>query len=111
MNIFFKEIRSSFELLDKKRTKQLSFVMAIEYMLKIANESKYQTESCFIGANEDGDIIIILTSKTAALKITVNDRISYTGKGPKKEDEICVINSEGYSVSQEVLTWIERNKK
>ncbi len=112
MNIFFKEIQKSFDLLDQKKAKQSSLMTAWEYMLKIAKKSEHETEICTININQEGNIVIVIASKKATLTIIANDsHISYTGTGPQKEDQICTINSEGYSVHNEVLEWIKRNCK
>jgi hypothetical protein len=55
---------------------------ALEYMSKIANESEYETETCTIDANPDGDIVIVLKTKKSQLTITAGNRISYMGTGP-----------------------------
>ena len=111
MNIFFKAIQKSFDLLDQKETKKISFMKALEYMLKIAEESEYEAEICTINTDENGDILIIISTKKATLTIVATPRISYTGKGPKEEDKIYVINTDSYSVSEEVFEWIQRNRK
>lgn len=113
MNIFFKEIQKSFNLLDQEGTKWSSFMTALEYMLKIAGESKYETEKCFIQSDSEGDMIIMITTQEARLMITANiNGISYTGTGPKEEDNILLMNSRAsYSVSDEVFDWIQRNRK
>lgn len=111
MNIFFKEIQKSFDLLDQKKAKQSSFMKALEYMLKIADESEYEVEECTITTDQNGDIVIVLRTKHAQLTITANSMISYMGTGPKEEDRIHTINSESYSVSDEVFAWIRRNSK
>lgn len=84
---------------------------ALEYMLKIADESEYEVENCTISSDQNGDIMIVLNTKRATLTITANSRISYVGNGPKKEDNIRVINTDSYAVSEEVFEWIERNRK
>lgn len=95
-----------------KKTKQSSFMKALEYMLKIADKSDYQTKTCNITSDQNGDIVIVLRNKQAQLTITSNNNgISYTGIGPKEEDQICTINTANYSVSSTVFEWIERNKK
>lgn len=111
MNIFFKEIQKSFDLLDQTKTQQSSFMTALEYMLKIANESKYEVEKCTIINDQNGNIMITLSTGEAKLTIIAHSRISYIGKGPKKEDEIQIINTASYSVSSEVFEWIKRNRK
>ncbi len=112
MNIFFKKIQKSFDLLDQKKAKQSSFMKALEYMLKIADESEYEVEECTITTDQNGDIVIALRTKRALLTITANDNgISYMGGGPKKEDRIHLINTRSYSISSEVFEWIQRNRK
>lgn len=112
MNIFFKEIQKSFDLLDQKKAKQSSLMTALECMLKIADKSEYETEECSITADKNMDIVIALRTGNALLTITANNNgISYMGTGPKKKDRICTINSKGYSVQNEVLEWVQRNRK
>lgn len=112
MNIFFKEIQKSFDLLDQKKVKQSSFMKALKYMLKIADKSEYETEEFTITADKNMDTVIALRTGNALLTITVdNNGISYMGTGPQKEDRICTINNEGYSVQNEVLEWVQRNRK
>ena len=98
MNIFFKTIQKSFDLLDQPGTKQSYFITALDCMLKIADESEYETETCTIHSDQKGNIVIVLTSKEATLTITADHNgISYTGTGPKKEDQIHIINTKSYS--------------
>lgn|GEM_PF-6502908 len=112
MNIYFKEIQRSFDLINKKKVNQSSFMKALEYMLKIANESKYQVEKCLISADKDKNVIISLSTKQSQITITANSNgISCTGTGPKKEDNIRFINTESRYVSDTVFEWIKRNRK
>ncbi len=111
MNIFFEEIQKYFDLLNKKETKQSSFMTALEYMLKIADRSEHETETCTITADVNGDIVIVLKTKKSQLTIMANSKITYIGIGPVKEDKIHTMNTESYSVSDEVFRWIRRNSK
>lgn len=111
MNTFFKEIQKSFDLLDDTKTKKISFMTALEYMLKIADKSEHETETCTITNNEAGEILIVLKTKRSQLTISANSRISYIGTGPCEEDRIHTINTESYHVNDEVLQWIRRNAK
>ena len=111
MNIFFKEIQRSFDLLDQKKTKKYSFIATVEYMLKIANESEYEVEKCTITSNKDGIILTQLSTKESTLSIIATPQISYKGTGPKKEDIISTINVNSDYVREEVFEWIQRNHK
>lgn len=112
MNIFFKEIQKSFDLLDQEGTKQSSFMTALKYMLKIANESKCETEECTMTTDKYGDIVIAFKTKHNLLTITANNNgISYMGTGSEEKDRIHVINTESYSVSSEIFEWIQRNRR
>lgn len=111
MNTFYKEIQKSFDLLDNPKTKKDFFLTGLEFMLKIANQSKHETETCTITKNEAGEILIVLKTKESQLTISANSRISYIGTGPCEEDRIQVLNTESYYVSDEVLQWIRRNSK
>lgn len=111
MNVYYEEIQKSFDLLNRKKTKKNSFLNALEYLLKIAEKSEYEVEKCTIEVNQDGDIVAVLNTGKATLTITANSRISYTGKGPRKGDNIHITDTESYSVNSEVFEWIKRNRK
>lgn len=111
MNTLWKVIQKSFDLLDQKETKKSSFMTALEYMLKIADKIDYDVAGCNISSDKNGDIIITFKTKKSELVIKANQRISYDGTGPHKEDEIKTINTESYYIRGEILEWIKRNCK
>ncbi len=112
MNIYYQSIQKSFDLLKSKKVKKSSFEAALEYMCKLARNTSYNVEKCVFSADKERNIIISLSTKDASLTIVAEDnRISYTAKGPKEEDNFRTINTESYIVSQRVFEWIKRNKK
>jgi hypothetical protein len=111
MNTLWKTIQKSFDLLDQKETKQSSFITALEYMLKIANKINYDVADCNISSDKNGDIIITFKTEKSKLVITANQRISYDGTGPHKEDKIKTFNTESYYVSENIFDWLNRNRK
>ncbi len=121
MNNLFKSIQKSFDLLDRKKnwdgkggqpTKKSSFMKALEYLLKIAKDFENELPDCSIDTDRKGDIIATFRAKDAELSIEANQNgISFTGKGPHKDDAIRTINSESYYVSSQVTEWLKRNNK
>ena len=112
MNVYYEAIKESFGLAEKRKVKRSSFEIALEYMVKLAKNSEYYVEKCVFSADKEKNVIISLSTKDALLTITANDRtISYTGTGPKKEDNFQAVNTESYIVSGRVFDWIKRNKK
>lgn len=112
MNVYYEAIQKSFDLLKSKKVKKPSFETALEYMVKLAKNSDYYVEKCVFSADKERNVIISLNTKDASLTITANDRtISYTGTGPKKEDNFQTVNTESYIVSVMIFEWIKRNRK
>lgn len=112
MNVYYEAIKESFGLFEKRKVKKSSFEIALEYMVKLAKNSEYYVEKCVFSADKERNVIISLSTKDASLTIVANDRtISYTGTGPKKEDNFRAMNTDSYIVSGTVFDWIKRNRK
>lgn len=112
MNTIFKAIQTSFDLLDKRVSRE-SLMSTIEYMLKIANEITCNVESCQIKKSGNENVSIDINCERTKAHLTINvcgNQVSYIGTGPDKNDNIKTVNTHYYSINQEVIEWIRRNK-